>query len=310
MIIILISIGKMGMDKILVTGANGQLGSELRELFSAKSINNVLFTDQAELDITCKDAVLSFLKSNNISIIINCAAYTAVDKAEDEPVICKAVNSLAPGILADASDALGIFLIHISTDYVFDGKGPVPYKEDHPAAPAGVYGMTKLWGEQAVAKSGANYIIIRTSWLYSVYGNNFAKTILRLTQERESLNVVFDQVGTPTYAADLAAIIENIVNRIMHSLKNGVKPEVPSGIYHFSNEGVCSWFDFATEIVKLSGSNCRVHPVTSDLFPAKAKRPSYSVLDKTRIKGMTALEIPYWRDSLKLFFNKLQKLNK
>ena len=297
------------MDKILVTGANGQLGSELKELFSVQSIDNVIFTDQAELDITSKDAVLTFLESNNISIIINCAAYTAVDKAEDEPVICESVNSLAPGILSEASAALGIFLIHISTDYVFDGKGPVPYKEDHPAAPAGVYGMTKLSGELAIAKSGANYIIIRTSWLYSVYGNNFAKTILRLALERESLNVVFDQIGTPTYAADLAGVISKIVNRIRYASKNGLESDVPSGVYHFSNEGVCSWFDFATEIVKLSGSNCKVHPVTSDLFPAKAKRPSYSVLDKTKIKSLTAIEIPYWRDSLKLFFNKLQNLN-
>ncbi len=297
------------MFKILVTGANGQLGSELKELFQAQSLYNVIFTDQAELDITNRDTVLTFLESNNISIIINCAAYTAVDKAEDEPVICEAVNSLAPGILSDASAALGIFLIHISTDYVFDGKGPVPYKEDHPAAPAGVYGMTKLSGELAVEKSGANYVIIRTSWLYSVYGNNFAKTILRLSQERESLNVVFDQVGTPTYAADLAGVIIKIVNRIRNATKNDLESDFPSGVYHFSNEGVCSWFDFATEIVKLSGSNCKVHPVTSDLFPAKAKRPSYSVLDKTKIKSLTDIEIPYWRDSLKLFFNKLQNLN-
>ncbi|MHC1779205.1 MAG: dTDP-4-dehydrorhamnose reductase [Bacteroidales bacterium] len=298
------------MDTILVTGANGQLGSELKELFSAKSIHNVIFTDQAELDITNREAVFTFLKSNNISIIINCAAYTAVDKAEDEPVICQAVNSLAPGILADAASSLGIFLIHISTDYVFDGKGPVPYKEDHPAAPTGVYGKTKLSGEQAIAKSDAKYVIIRTSWLYSVYGNNFAKTILRLSQERESLNVVFDQVGTPTYAADLAGVIFNIVYKVDDDLKAGSAPRFPSGVYHYSNEGVCSWFDFATEIVKLAGSDCIVHPVTSDLFPSKAKRPSYSVLDKTRIKELTALKIPYWRDSLNLFFNKLQNSKK
>ncbi len=298
------------MANILVTGSNGQLGSELKELFSGKSVSNVIFTDQAELDITNSDAVFKFLNSNNISIIINCAAYTAVDKAEDEPEICSAVNSVAPGILANASSALGIFLIHISTDYVFDGKGPVPYKENHPAAPAGVYGVTKLSGELAVSESGANYVIIRTSWLYSVYGNNFAKTILRLAQERDSLNVVFDQVGTPTYAADLAGVILNIVNNVEDDLKNGINPRFPSGVYHFSNEGVCSWFDFATEIVKLSGSACKVKPVTSDLFPSKAKRPSYSVLDKSKIKLHTGIEIPYWRDSLKLFFNKLHNINK
>jgi len=296
------------MADILVTGANGQLGSELKEVFRVNCVNNVIYTDQNELDITNREAVFTFLKSKNISTIINCAAYTAVDKAEDEPVICESVNSLAPGILADASASLGIFLIHISTDYVFDGKGPVPYKEEHPAAPAGVYGLTKLNGELAISKSGANCIIIRTSWLYSVYGNNFAKTILRLAQEREGINVVFDQVGTPTYAADLAGVILNIVNKTDLNRKNGLTPELSSGVYHFSNEGVCSWYDFATEIVKLSGSLCKVTPVTSDRFPTKAKRPSYSVLDKTKIKEMTGIEIPHWRDSLILFFNKLQNL--
>lgn len=286
----------MSMDKILVTGANGQLGSELKELFSAKSINNVLFTDQAELDITCKDAVLSFLKSNNISIIINCAAYTAVDKAEDEPEVARRINSDAAAILAEAAKENSALLVHISTDYVFNGNGPRPYRESDSTSPASVYGKTKLAGEKAVEESGCRYIIIRTAWLYSEYGNNFAKTIIRLAQERGLVSVVFDQTGTPTYAGDLANAIAEVVSHKddpeFH--KNGEKR-----IYHFSNEGVCSWYDFALEIVERAGiKTATVKPVTSDQFPSKASRPAYSVLDKGLIKSIYGITIPHWKISL------------
>ncbi len=296
------------MATILVTGANGQLGSELRDIFRNESTYDVIYTDQSELNITDSKAVFSFLETNDVSLIINCAAYTAVDKAEDEPLLCEEVNSKAPGILADACAKLGIFMIHVSTDYVFDGMGPVPYNEDKPASPSGVYGMTKLNGEKAVGFSGCDYIIIRTSWLYSVYGNNFAKTILRLAQERDSLNVVFDQVGTPTYAADLADVIFKISSLITDAKESGNSHRIDSGIYHFSNEGVCSWYDFACEIVKLSGEDCKVMPVTSEMFPTKARRPSYSVLNKAKIKQVYGIEITHWRDSLNIFYNRLINL--
>ncbi|HBZ26780.1 MAG TPA: dTDP-4-dehydrorhamnose reductase [Rikenellaceae bacterium] len=283
------------MANILITGAKGQLGSELKELFFGVEGDTLFFTDVAELDITNRESVYHFLNDKNIEVIINCAAYTAVDKAEEESEICDKVNRKAPGILADEANACGALLIHISTDYVFDGVGPTPYKESMSTNPVGVYGKTKVEGELEVMRSGANYIIIRTSWLYSVYGNNFAKTILRLSSERESLNVVFDQIGTPTYAKDLAKVILLFKQRYTPQMK---------GIYHFSNEGVCSWYDFALEIVKLSGRRCKVMPVTSDKFPTKAVRPPYSVLDKGKIKELLNIDIPHWRDSLADFYRK------
>lgn len=283
------------MANILITGAKGQLGSELKELFFGVEGDTLFFTDVAELDITNRESVYHFLNDKNIEVIINCAAYTAVDKAEEESEICDRVNRKAPGILADEANACGALLIHISTDYVFDGIGPTPYKESMSTNPVGVYGKTKVEGELEVMRSGANYIIIRTSWLYSVYGNNFAKTILRLSGERDSLNVVFDQIGTPTYAKDLAKVILLFKQRYTPQMK---------GIYHFSNEGVCSWYDFALEIVKLTGRRCKVMPVTSDKFPTKAVRPPYSVLDKGKIKELLNIDIPHWRDSLADFYRK------
>ncbi|PKP05800.1 MAG: dTDP-4-dehydrorhamnose reductase [Bacteroidetes bacterium HGW-Bacteroidetes-5] len=283
------------MANILITGAKGQLGSELKELFFGVEGDTLFFTDVAELDITNRESVYHFLNDKNIEVIINCAAYTAVDKAEEESEICDRVNRTAPGILADEANACGALLIHISTDYVFDGIGPTPYKESMSTNPVGVYGKTKVEGELEVMRSGANYIIIRTSWLYSVYGNNFAKTILRLSGERDSLNVVFDQIGTPTYAKDLAKVILLFKQRYTPQMK---------GIYHFSNEGVCSWYDFALEIVKLTGRRCKVMPVTSDKFPTKAVRPPYSVLDKGKIKELLNIDIPHWRDSLADFYRK------
>ena len=283
------------MANILITGAKGQLGSELKELFFGVEGDTLFFTDVAELDITNRESVYHFLNDKNIEVIINCAAYTAVDKAEEESEICDRVNRKAPGILADEANACGALLIHISTDYVFDGIGPTPYKESMSTNPVCVYGKTKVEGELEVMRSGANYIIIRTSWLYSVYGNNFAKTILRLSGERDSLNVVFDQIGTPTYAKDLAKVILLFKQRYTPQMK---------GIYHFSNEGVCSWYDFALEIVKLTGRRCKVMPVTSDKFPTKAVRPPYSVLDKGKIKELLNIDIPHWRDSLADFYRK------
>ena len=275
--------------KILVTGANGQLGSELRVL-SVNSNHEFLFTDVAELDITNREAVDNYVSEHGTDIIVNCAAYTNVDKAEDDTEMADSINHLAVKNLAEVSAKYKLILIHISTDYVFDGSKNTPYLETDATAPLGVYGHTKLDGEKAVTDSGCDYLIIRTSWLYSSFGNNFVKTIRRLTAEKDSLKVVFDQVGTPTYAADLASAILEII-------ETG-KYKSNSGIYHFSNEGVCSWYDFAIEIRNLSGNLCDIQPCHSDEFPSKVKRPNFSVLDKTKIKETFGLKIPYWKDSL------------
>ncbi len=296
------------MAKILITGASGQLGNELKDLFT----NNerlrkveVIYTDWNSLDITDKSAVDKVFSGNDIAVVINCAGYTAVDKAEDEPELCYAVNAKAAGFLAEAVKRHDAYLIHISTDYIFDGESSTPYTEEFHPNPATVYGKSKLEGEELIVKSGANYVILRTSWLYSVYGNNFPKTILKASAQKESLNVVSDQIGTPTYAADLAEVAGKLAYSFLDSFLKGVTSGIPSGIYHYSNEGVCSWYDFAHEILKMSGSTCKVRPITSDLYPTKAKRPSYSVLDKTRIKQIIETEIPHWRDSLTLFYKKL-----
>ncbi len=284
------------MNRILVTGADGQLGSELRLLASADS--RFVFTDLAELDIRDKDAVLRFMEEYNIGIIINCAAYTAVDKAEDDEASAEKVNHQAAAHLAAAAAKYDALLIHISTDYVFDGTANIPYREDIPTAPLGAYGRTKLKGEQVVLAADCRYMILRTSWLYSSFGNNFVKTMLRLTAERDTLNVVFDQVGTPTYAADLATFI--------HRLAIGQLP-VKTGLYHFSNEGVCSWFDFAVAIARMSGHTaCRISPCHSDEYPTRVKRPHYSVLDKTLIKNTFDISIPHWQDSLAACLNLLK----
>lgn len=290
------------MANILITGSKGQLGSELRELLIADKSNNYHFTDLPQLDISNAKELATFLDSNQTNLIVNCAAYTAVDKAEDEAELAMQVNGLAPGLIAGLAAERGITLIHISTDYVFDGKSSVPYKESFLTNPTGVYGKSKLLGESGIIKSGCRHIIIRTSWLYSAFGNNFAKTIIRLASERNSLNVVFDQVGTPTYATDLAKVITEIIKR---EYCGEAEKRVAEGVFHYSNEGVCSWYDFAVEIIKLSGSQCKTDPVTSDKFPAKAKRPDFSVLDKGKIKSVMGITIPHWRESLNDFFLKI-----
>ena len=276
--------------KILVTGANGQLGSELRVL-SVNSNHEFLFTDVAELDITNREAVDNYVSEHGTDIIVNCAAYTNVDKAEDDTEMADNINHLAVKNLAEVSAKYKLTLIHISTDYVFDGSKNTPYLETDPTAPLGVYGRTKLAGEKAVTDSGCDYLIIRTSWLYSSFGNNFVKTMRRLTAEKDSLKVVFDQVGTPTYAGDLAQAILKIIDSGKYADN--------AGIYHFSNEGVCSWYDFAIEIRNLSGNLCDIQPCHSDEFPSKVKRPNFSVLDKTKIKETFGLKIPYWKFSLR-----------
>ena len=276
---------------ILVTGANGQLGNEMRNV-SRESSDNYIFTDLEELDITDFAAVTSFMKDNDINVVVNCAGYTNVDKAEEDEITAELINAQAVEYLAKVCEYKNATLIHISTDYVFGGSDSnTPLKEDATVNPTGAYGRTKLHGEEAIKNSGCKYLIIRTSWLYSKYGNNFVKTMCKLTSEKEKLNVVFDQIGTPTYALDLATIIFNIIERRMFQGNEGV--------YHFSNEGVTSWYDFAKEICELSGNTCDIQPCHSDEYPSKVKRPSYSVLDKTKIKRTFNISIPYWKESLK-----------
>lgn len=284
---------------ILVTGANGQLGNCIRNA-SAGSSNNYIFTDVAELDITDAAAVRSMVKDNAIDMIVNCAAYTNVDKAEDDAEFAELLNAGAVRNLAEAIRDNGGTLIHISTDYVF-GKEPynVPCREDQKGTPTGVYGLTKLHGEQAIQASGVKAIVIRTAWLYSEYGRNFVKTMLNLTATKPELKVVFDQTGTPTYAQDLADAIVDII-------ENG-KYADNEGIYHYSNEGVCSWYDFTRMIAGMAGNTgCDIQPCHSCEFPSKVVRPSYSVLDKTKFKETFGLRIPYWTDSLKKCIDNLK----
>lgn len=276
---------------ILVTGANGQLGSELRRV-ACSSSDRYIFTDVAELDITSKEAVREAVRREKVDVIINCAAFTDVEGAEDRRELAELLNATAVGYLAGAMQETGGLLVHISTDYVF-GKEPynTPCREDRTGTPTGVYGLTKLKGEQAVLASGCKYIIIRTAWLYSEFGRNFVKTMLRLTSEKPGLKVVFDQAGTPTYALDLAKAIYSIVQGRLYEGKEG--------IYNYSDEGVCSWYDFAKAIASMSGHTaCDIRPCHSDEFPSKVKRPAYSVLDKTKIKETFGVAVPYWTDSL------------
>ena len=276
---------------ILVTGANGQLGNEMR-IVSKGSSDHYIFTDVEELDITNYEAVSECVKENDIKVIVNCAGYTNVDKAEDDEATAELLNAQAVEYLARACKDNDATLIHISTDYVFGGnEGNTPRKEDEPVNPTGAYGRTKLHGEQVIAKVGSKHIIIRTSWLYSEFGNNFVKTMRKLTAERDKLNVVFDQIGTPTYALDLAKVIFKIIE--------DKRFDDIQGIYNFSNEGVISWYDFAKEICELSGNVCNIQPCHSNEFPSKVKRPSYSVLDKTKIKNKLNITIPHWKESLK-----------
>ena len=266
----------------LITGSNGQLGTELSKL-----LPDAILTDVADLDITDEAAVKNFVKENNVDTIINCAAYTAVDKAEDDTELAAKININGPRNLAKS----GAKIVHISTDYVFDGQAHKPYQPEDKANPVSVYGKTKLAGEQEVLKYANEAIIIRTAWLYSPYGNNFVKTMRRLGAERESLNVVEDQIGTPTYAADLAKAIVQILPQISPQNK---------GVYHFTDEGVCSWYDFARKIMELSGLKCKVNPIPSSAYPTKATRPFYSVLDKSKIKNTFNIEITHWEESLKI----------
>lgn len=276
---------------ILVTGSNGQLGNEMR-LVSEGSRDRYVFTDVAELDITDAAAVSRMVEEEKIDAIVNCAAYTNVDKAEDEPELAELLNAKAVENLAVAMKARGGLLVHISTDYVFGGtQNNTPCGEDQAANPTGVYGLTKLHGERAIAATGCRHLILRTAWLYSEFGRNFVKTMLALTAEKPQLKVVFDQCGTPTYAYDLAkAVFDILENR---------KFEGKEGVYHYSNEGVCSWFDFTKTIAAMAGhGNCDIQPCHSSEFPSKVVRPSYSVLDKTKIKEAFGIKIPYWTESL------------
>lgn len=289
----------MQSKRILITGANGQLGNEMRRLGEV-SPNTYIYTDVAELDITNGDAVAAFVKENAVDIIVNCAAYTNVDKAETDEALAELINATAVENLAKAMKMVDGTLFHVSTDYVFGNEGNTPRAEDMPLNPLGVYGRTKLHGEQAIATVGCKAIIIRTAWLYSEFGNNFLKTMMRLTAEREQLNVVFDQVGTPTYAGDLALAIFSIIEGGVYAGNEGV--------YHFSNEGVCSWYDFATEIAVAAGNtNCKVLPCHSSEFPSPVTRPAFSVLDKTKIKETFGIEIPHWRDSMLYCIKRLKQ---
>ncbi|QDM01758.1 dTDP-4-dehydrorhamnose reductase [Aliarcobacter butzleri] len=274
---------------ILVTGSKGQLGSEIKGLSSNYSYN-FFFTDRLNINITNKDNIKDFCQTNNINVIINCAAYTAVDKAESDIENADLVNRKAVKKLAIVSSELNIKLIHISTDYVFDGRNFKPYKEEFQTSPQGVYGKTKLEGElELININPKNSLIIRTSWVYSYYGNNFVKTMLRLGKEKDSLGVVFDQIGTPTYALHLAKIILDIIPQIENE-----KVE----IVNFSNEGVLSWYDFAKEIMKMAKLSCKINPIESFQYPTPAVRPHFSVLNKAKIKAMFNVEIPYWKDGL------------
>lgn len=275
--------------RILVTGANGQLGNEMRVLAKENPQHLYYFTDVQELDICNEQAVQNFVAENEIDVIVNCAAYTAVDNAEDNPELCDRLNNVAPGYLACAAQRRGAAMIQVSTDYVFDGTAHVPYTEEVPTCPNSVYGSTKLAGEQNVLKHCERAMVIRTAWLYSIYGNNFVKTMIRLGRERDTLGVIFDQIGTPTYANDLARAIYVAINK-----------GVVRGIYHFSDEGVCSWYDFTVAIHRLAGiTSCRVKPLHTAEYPSRAARPHYSVLDKTKIKNTFDIEIPHWEESLK-----------
>lgn len=281
---------------ILVTGANGQLGNEMR-IVSRGSSDRYIFTDVEELDITSYEAVSKCVKDNKVEVIVNCAAYTNVDKAEDDEATAELINAQAVENLAKACKENNATLIHISTDYVFGGnEGNTPRTENEPVNPTGAYGRTKLQGEEAIQRIGCKHIIIRTAWLYSEFGNNFVKTMRKLTSERDSLKVVFDQVGTPTYALDLAKTILVFIGELKTPNSSLL---TSNSIYHFSNEGVISWYDFAKEICELSGNTCDIQPCHSDEFPSKVKRPSYSVLDKTKIKNKLNITVPHWKESLK-----------
>ena len=289
---------------ILITGANGQLGSEIRELVGTsqnRDADKYIFTDVQELDITDQAAVRDFVRDNHVELLVNCAAYTAVDRAESDLGLCHRLNAEAPRLLAEAMESQQGAIIHVSTDYVFDGTAHTPYREDNATNPQTAYGRTKLLGEQAVAAACRSSVILRTAWLYSAYGNNFVKTMLRLGREREQLGVIYDQIGTPTYARDLAAAI-------LHIAERGIVP----GTYHYTNEGVCSWYDFTCEIMKQAAeyypeyANVEVMPVSSDAYPTKAKRPSNSRMSKDKLDENGFDRLPTWQDALKRYLKELK----
>lgn len=301
---------------ILVTGANGQLGNEMR-LISKEMTDHFIFTDVTEveglettlLDITNLEAVKEVVKTHKVDCIVNCAAYTNVDKAETDVDFCRTLNAKAPQNLAIAMKEAGGLLIHVSTDYVFGGDPyNIPCREDQKGTPTGVYGLTKLEGEENIKAAGCNYVIIRTAWLYSEFGKNFVKTMLNLTATKPQLKVVFDQAGTPTYAYDLAKAIEVVLKD--YAKEQPTSAYSKTGIYHFSNEGVCSWYDFTKMIAAMAGhTECDIQPCHSNEFPSPVKRPAYSVLDKTKIKETFGIRIPYWTDSLKVCIEHLTKNN-
>ena len=274
---------------LLITGADGQLGNEMRNILAGDKTFNSFFTDKETLDVTDAKAVYKFIEDNHIDIIVNCAAYTAVDKAEEDIIDCAKINVDAVGNIAGAARNFGAKVLHISTDYVFDGYNYQPYEENDETNPKTNYGTTKRDGERMLLKFAPDSIIIRTAWLYSPYGKNFVKTMISLAKQNKTINVISDQIGTPTYAADLANVILKIITA----------PEWMPGTYHFTNEGICSWYDFAKAIIRIYGINtCNILPIKSKDYPAKASRPFYSVLDKTKVKRTYGVSIPYWEDSL------------
>jgi len=285
------------MSNILVTGANGQLGQEIQSLSQIDTKNKFFFTDISELDITKIDAIEQFVIENKIEEILNCAAYTAVDKAEDEFELADLVNHIAVKNLAEIAKKYDLKFVHTSTDYVFSGENFIPYLPTDIPNPKSVYGKTKLEGEQALQKiNPANSIIIRTAWVYSEFGNNFVKTMLRLGVERDNLNIIYDQIGSPTYAKDLAKAILTALPQIENTTV---------GVFHFTNEGICSWYDFATSIFEIKNIDCKVNAIPTEAYPTKATRPRYSVLNKQSLKEKYNIEIPYWRNSLQECLQKL-----
>jgi dTDP-4-dehydrorhamnose reductase len=288
------------MGRILITGSNGQLGSEIRKLSSSFPQLVLSYTDVDELDISNYQSLETFIKANSIEMLINCGAYTNVDKAESDVVTAYKVNAEAPKFMAELSKKYQFPIIHVSTDYVFDGKSESPYRETDPVGPVTQYGKSKLAGEQYLIDSYKT-VIIRTSWLYSTFGHNFVKTIIRLSNEKSELKVVNDQFGSPTYAEDLAKTILALAHLYYTSESSFI-----AGIYHYSNEGECSWYEFAKEILSMNRSDCKIIPVTSAEFPSAAKRPSYSLMDKTKIKTTFGIEIPHWKESLRRMLNLLR----
>lgn len=286
---------------ILITGCNGQLGTEIRKIAASDTLHKWHFTDVATLDICDRDAIESAFTAHQIDVCINCAAYTEVNKAEDEPEMARRINATAPRLLADACKKHHVLLVHVSTDYVFDGRSTTPYREDEPVCPQSVYGNTKSEGEKLIQQSGCNYFIVRTAWLYSANGTNFVKTMLMLADTHDEIHVVADQKGTPTWAYDLAEILIHLVNQ------NGTKPVHET--FHYTNTGIITWYDFSVAIMEIAGKSCKVNPITTDQYPTKAHRPAYSVLDKGKITAYTGKTIPYWRDSLVKCIEEIKRKN-